>query len=38
MSVYEDNGVEVDYEFHNDTAFVQIELGLKETDVEEVQG
>ncbi len=33
MNVYEDNDVEVDYEFHNDAAFVQIELGLKETDV-----
>jgi hypothetical protein len=38
MRVYEDNDVEVDYEFHNDAAFVQIELGLEETDVEEVQG
>ncbi len=38
MSVYEDNDIEVDYELHNNAAFVQIELGLKETDVEEVQG
>ncbi len=38
MSVYEDDDVEVDYEFHNNAAFVQIKLGLEETDVEEVQG
>jgi hypothetical protein len=38
MSVSEDNDVEMDYEFHDDAAFVQIELGLKETDVEEAQG
>ncbi len=39
MRVYKDNDiVEVDYEFHNDVAFVQTELGLKEEDVEEVQG
>jgi hypothetical protein len=38
MSVYEDNDIEVDYEFHNNVSFVQIELGLKEEDVEEVQG
>ncbi len=28
----------MDYEFHNNAAFVQIELGLEEADVEEVQG
>jgi hypothetical protein len=28
----------VDYEFHNNIAFVQIELRLEEEDVEEVQG
>ncbi len=38
MSVYEDNDVEVDYKFYNNAAFVHIELGLEETDVEEVQG
>jgi hypothetical protein len=38
MSVYEDDDVKVDYKFHNDTAFVQIELGFKEMDVEEAQG
>jgi hypothetical protein len=38
MSVYEDDDVEVDYEFHNNAAFVQIELGLEELDVEEVHG
>jgi hypothetical protein len=37
MSVYEDDDIEVDYEFHNNAAFVQIELGLKEMDVEEAQ-
>jgi hypothetical protein len=38
MSVYENNDVEVDYEFQDNAEFVQIELGLEETDVEEVQG
>jgi hypothetical protein len=38
MSVYEDDEVEVDCEFHNDAALVQIELGLEVADVEEVQG
>ncbi len=38
MSIYEDDDVEVDYEFHNDIAFMQIELGLEEEDVDEVQG
>ena len=28
------NDVEGDYEFHNDTAFVQVEIGLKDKDVE----
>jgi hypothetical protein len=28
MSIYKDNGVEVDYEVHNNVAFVQIKLGL----------
>ncbi len=37
MSVYEDNNVEVEYEFHNNVAFVQNELELEEKDVEEVQ-
>jgi hypothetical protein len=36
MSVYEYNGVEVDYKFHKDAAFVQIKLGLEEVNVEEV--
>jgi hypothetical protein len=38
MSVYEDDDVEVDYEFYNNVAFMQIELGLEEDDVEELQG
>jgi hypothetical protein len=38
MSVYEDDDVEVEYEFHNNIAFMQIELGLEGEDVEEVQG
>ena len=38
MSIIDDKEVEVDYEFHNNAAFVQIELGLEEVDVEEVQG
>ena len=38
MSASDDDQVKVDYEFHNDAAFVQIELGLEEADVEEVQG
>jgi hypothetical protein len=38
MSIYEDSDVEVEYEFHNNVAFVQNELGLEEEDVEEVQG
>jgi hypothetical protein len=33
----EDN-VEVDYEFHNKTAFVQVEFGLEDEDVEETEG
>ncbi len=32
------NDVEVDYEFHNDAAFVQVELSLKDEDVEETKG
>jgi hypothetical protein len=32
------NGIEVDYESHNDAAFVQIELGLEDKDVEEREG
>jgi hypothetical protein len=32
------NDVEVDYEFHNDTAFVQVELCLEDKDVEETEG
>jgi hypothetical protein len=38
MNTSDDNEVKVDYEFHKDAAFVQIEVGLKEADVEEVQG
>jgi hypothetical protein len=38
MSTSDDDEVKVDYEFHKDAAFVQIELGLKEADVKEVQG
>jgi hypothetical protein len=38
VSFYEDDDTEVDYEFHSNVAFVQIEVGLKEEDVEEVQG
>jgi hypothetical protein len=30
MSVNEDDDVDVDYEFHNNVAVVQIELGLKD--------
>jgi hypothetical protein len=30
--------VEVEYEFHNNTAFVQVEYGLEEEDVEEMEG
>ena len=30
--------VEVDNEFHNDAAFVQVELSLKDEDVEETEG
>jgi hypothetical protein len=29
------NDVEADYEFHNDAAFVQVDLSLKDEDVEE---
>ncbi len=36
MSTSDEDEVEVDYEFHNNTAFLQIELRLKERDVEEV--
>ena len=32
------NDVEVDDEFHNDTAFVQVELCLEDEDVEETEG
>ena len=32
------NEVEVDYEFHNGTAFVQVELSLEDDDVEETKG
>ncbi len=38
MNISDDKEVEVDYEFHKDAAFVQIELGLEEADVEEVLG
>jgi len=30
--------VEVEYEFHNNTVFVQVEFGLKDKDVEEMEG
>jgi hypothetical protein len=30
--------IEVNYMFHNNAAFMQIELGLEEEDVEEVKG
>jgi len=30
--------VEVDYEFHNNVAFVQVELGLDDEDVEDTEG
>jgi len=32
------NDVEVDYEFHNDAVFVQVELSLEDEDVEETEG
>jgi hypothetical protein len=38
MSVNEDDDIDVDYEFHNDVAVVQIELGLEDKDVEETEG
>ena len=38
ISVDEDNDVEVDYDFHNDGAFVQIELGLREEDIADMKG
>jgi len=30
--------VEVEYEFHNNTAFIQVEFGLEAEDVEETEG
>ncbi len=30
--------VEVEYEFDNNTAFVQVEFGLEDEDVEEIEG
>jgi len=30
--------VEVEYEFHNNSAFVQVEFGLEDEDVEETEG
>ncbi len=30
--------VEVDYEFHNDAAFVQVEICLEDEDVEDTEG
>jgi hypothetical protein len=30
--------VEVEYEFHNNTAFVQVDFGLEDEDVEETEG
>jgi hypothetical protein len=38
MSIHENDDIDVDYEFHNNVTFVQIKLGLKEENVEEVQG
>jgi hypothetical protein len=35
MIISDDEEVEVDCEFHNGAAFVKIELGLEESDVEE---
>ena len=32
------NDIEVDYEFHNNAAFIQIELSLEDEDVEEMEG
>jgi len=32
------DNVEVEYEFHNNTAFVQVEFGLEDEDVEETEG
>ena len=33
-----EDDVEVDYEFHTDAAFVQVELCLEDEDVEETEG
>jgi hypothetical protein len=38
MNDDEDDEIKEDYKFHNDAAFVQIELGLEEEDVEELKG
>ncbi len=38
MSVNEDDDIDVDYEFHNDVAVVQTELGLEDKDVKETEG
>ncbi len=38
MNADEADEIEVDYKFHNNTACVQIELGLEEEDVEELKG
>jgi len=35
MSVNENNDIDVDYEFHNNVAFMKIKLGLEDKDVEE---
>ena len=35
MSVNENNDIDVDYEFHNNIAFMKIKLGLEDKDVEE---
>ena len=37
MNFNENNEVELDYDFHNDAAFVQVELGLEDKDVEEME-
>ncbi len=38
MNIDKDAVIEVDYKFHNNAAFLQIELGLKEKDGEEWTG
>jgi hypothetical protein len=38
MCVSKNNDIDMDYEFHNDVAFVQIELALNDKEVEETEG